>query len=72
MVICPWTIYQAYGDKRILEKSYPAMKAWVEYCRTNSTNSIRDRYQQGTDRHRLLCLLDPLAQQGGRSDQQYR
>jgi hypothetical protein len=43
VVICPWTIYQAYGDKRILEKSYPAMKAWVEYCRTNSTNSIRDR-----------------------------
>jgi alpha-L-rhamnosidase len=43
VVICPWTIYQAYGDKRTLEKSYPAMKAWVEYCRTNSTNSIRDR-----------------------------
>jgi alpha-L-rhamnosidase len=43
MTICPWTIYQAYGDKRILDKSYPAMKAWVEYCRSNSTNSIRDR-----------------------------
>ncbi|MCW1925171.1 family 78 glycoside hydrolase catalytic domain [Luteolibacter arcticus] len=43
VVICPWTIYQAYGDKRILEKSYPAMRAWVEYCRTNSTGSIRDR-----------------------------
>lgn len=43
VVICPWTIYQVYGDERILEKSYPAMKAWVDYCRTNSTNSIRDR-----------------------------
>ncbi len=43
VVICPWTIYQAYGDTRILEKCYPAMKAWVEYCRTNSTGSIRDR-----------------------------
>ena len=40
-VICPWTIYQAYGDKRILEKCYPAMKAWVEYCRSKSVNSIR-------------------------------
>lgn len=40
-VICPWTIYQAYGDKRVLEKCYPSMKAWVEYCRTNSVNSIR-------------------------------
>ncbi len=43
VVICPWTIYQAYGDTRILEKCYPAMKAWVEYCRANSTGSIRDR-----------------------------
>lgn len=43
IVICPWTIYQAYGDKEILSKSYTGMKAWVEYCRTNSTNSIRDR-----------------------------
>jgi len=43
LVICPWTIYQAYGDKKILEDCYDAMKAWVEYCRTNSTNSIRDR-----------------------------
>ncbi|MCW1884696.1 family 78 glycoside hydrolase catalytic domain [Luteolibacter flavescens] len=43
VVICPWVIYEAYGDKRILEKTYPAMKKWVEYCRTNSTNGIRDR-----------------------------
>ncbi|WP_052572861.1 family 78 glycoside hydrolase catalytic domain [Haloferula sp. BvORR071] len=42
-VICPWTIYQAYGDERLLAKCYPSMKAWVEYCRANSTNSIRDR-----------------------------
>ncbi|MES2439461.1 MAG: family 78 glycoside hydrolase catalytic domain [Verrucomicrobiota bacterium] len=42
-VICPWTIYQAYGDKRILGDNYVAMKKWVEYCRTNSTGSIRDR-----------------------------
>ena len=42
-VICPWTIYQAYGDTRILDKNYAAMKKWVEYCKTNTTNSIRDR-----------------------------
>ena len=24
-VICPWTIYQMYGDKRILEQHLPAM-----------------------------------------------
>jgi alpha-L-rhamnosidase len=32
-VILPWTMYQSYGDKRILEEQYPSMKAWVEYMR---------------------------------------
>ncbi|HTQ60931.1 MAG TPA: glycoside hydrolase family 78 protein [Candidatus Solibacter sp.] len=32
-VIVPWTVYQAFGDKRILEVQYPSMKAWVEYMR---------------------------------------
>ena len=40
-VICPWTIYQAYGDKRVLEHAYDSMVAWVEWCRSESTNSIR-------------------------------
>jgi len=32
-VICPWTLYQCYGDIRVLETQYPSMKAWVEYIR---------------------------------------
>lgn len=32
-VIAPWTMYQVYGDKRLLETQYPSMKAWVEYIR---------------------------------------
>ena len=35
-VIIPWTIYQAYGDKSILETQYNSMKAWVEYMRNHS------------------------------------
>jgi alpha-L-rhamnosidase len=30
-IIVPWTIYQAYGDTRILENQYASMKAWVGY-----------------------------------------
>ncbi len=30
-VIVPWNIYLAYGDTRILERSYPSMQRWVEY-----------------------------------------
>jgi alpha-L-rhamnosidase len=32
-VVVPWTVYQAFGDKRILEEQYPSMKAWVEWMR---------------------------------------
>ena len=31
--VVPWTVYQSFGDKRILEEQYPSMKAWVEYMR---------------------------------------
>jgi alpha-L-rhamnosidase len=46
-VICPWTIYQAYGDKRILEENLPAMIKWVEWCRVHSTHLIRDKDRGG-------------------------
>ncbi|HXI69114.1 MAG TPA: family 78 glycoside hydrolase catalytic domain, partial [Verrucomicrobiae bacterium] len=42
-VICPWTIYEVYGDKRILERHLPAMIKWVEYLRAHSTGLIRDK-----------------------------
>ena len=31
--ICPWEIYMAYGNKKVLEKQFESMKAWVEYIR---------------------------------------
>lgn len=37
-VICPWTIYQVYGDTRLLEEQYDSMKAWVEYIRQQGEN----------------------------------
>lgn len=30
-VIIPWTVYQVYGDRSILEEQYESMKAWEEY-----------------------------------------
>lgn len=32
-VICPWTIYDAYGDKELLARHYPNMKRFVEFTR---------------------------------------
>jgi len=47
-VICPWTIYEVYGDERLLERHLPAMIEWVEYLRRHSDNLIRDR-DRGND-----------------------
>lgn len=40
-IIIPWTVYQVYGDLRILESCYPAMVKWVEYLHANSAGLIR-------------------------------
>ncbi|WP_256759591.1 alpha-L-rhamnosidase [Cohnella sp. WQ 127256] len=31
--VCPWTVYQVYGDRRLLSEQYGSMKAWVEFIR---------------------------------------
>lgn len=35
-VIIPWTVYQSYGDKRILRDQYSSMKGWVDYMAAES------------------------------------
>ena len=30
-VICPWTIYQVYGDLSVLEAQFASMKKWVDF-----------------------------------------
>ncbi|MDR8409416.1 glycoside hydrolase family 78 protein [Nonomuraea sp. 3-1Str] len=39
-VIIPWHLYKAYGDVRVLERSYPAMTAWVEHVRRHNPDLI--------------------------------
>ncbi len=38
--ICPWTLYQAYGDKALLQKHFPMMRRWVDYI----TSVTEDEY----------------------------
>ena len=40
-VICPWTLYLCYGDKRILEESWPMMSLFLKYLQENCRNYIR-------------------------------
>ncbi|WP_211217410.1 glycoside hydrolase family 78 protein [Neolewinella persica] len=30
-VVVPWTVYQSYGDTRILKEQYESIKGWVEF-----------------------------------------
>jgi alpha-L-rhamnosidase len=39
-VICPCMIYQVYGDRRLLERQYPSMVKFVEFCRERSTPDL--------------------------------
>ncbi len=39
-VIVPWTLYQWYGDKRILERGFEPMRRWVEFIRKENPNLI--------------------------------
>jgi alpha-L-rhamnosidase len=61
-VIVPWTLYLAYGDRRILEQQYGSMKAWVEYMR----HAAGDTYlwRGGFDFGDWLALDSPGSNQG--------
>ncbi len=32
--VVPWTLYETYGDKRVLAEQYGCMKIWTEYVRS--------------------------------------
>lgn len=38
-VIVPWTVYQNYGDTRILENQYESMKGWIKYLKEKAGSS---------------------------------
>ncbi|MDT8391780.1 MAG: family 78 glycoside hydrolase catalytic domain [Lentisphaeria bacterium] len=44
-VVCPWTLYQCYEDRDLLEKMYPAMKRWVKYLKKTSNNLLCESTQ---------------------------
>ncbi|MET7451288.1 alpha-L-rhamnosidase [Streptomyces sp. NPDC005574] len=40
-VTVPWALYQAYGDTRVLEESWPSMLKWVDYLKAHSSGYLR-------------------------------
>lgn len=41
VLICPWTIYQCYGDERLLAEHYPVFVRYLDYLRATSPGLIR-------------------------------
>ena len=39
-VICPWTLWLAYGDVQVLRECYDSMKAWVEYIHRRASDGL--------------------------------
>ncbi|MGH7331324.1 MAG: family 78 glycoside hydrolase catalytic domain, partial [Candidatus Rokuibacteriota bacterium] len=53
-IICPWTLYQVYGDTRIVETHYEAMKQWLEYIREGNPD-LRWTRRTGNDNGEWLA-----------------
>jgi alpha-L-rhamnosidase len=39
-VICPWTLYDVYGDRRVLARHYDAMTRFIAFCEGRSTPDL--------------------------------
>ncbi|KAL2810242.1 bacterial alpha-L-rhamnosidase domain protein [Aspergillus granulosus] len=55
-VMLPWTLYQATGDKLLLSRQYPSMKAWLRAIPRSSTTGLWQ-----VSGHKLADWLDPSA-----------
>lgn len=46
-VICPYTIYKVYDDKREIEKHYDSMAKWISYLKSHSSDLLRPNQGYG-------------------------
>jgi alpha-L-rhamnosidase len=68
-VICPWMIYQGYGDVRLLETHYSSMQRFIAFLSATSRDGLRC-YEEYTGWHGFgdwLALDGSDGRQGGTS-----
>jgi alpha-L-rhamnosidase len=61
-VICPWTIYLCYGDRKILEDHYDSMKKYMENM---TQNHCKGHIRSHPDLNKWTAFGDWLALDGG-------
>ncbi len=54
-VIVPWTIWRVYNDRRIIERHYNAMAAWLDYIERANPDGVR-RNELGNNYGDWLCI----------------
>ncbi len=54
-IIVPWTIWRVYHDRRIIERHYDAMVAWLDYIERTNPDGVR-RNELGNNYGDWLCL----------------
>ena len=58
VTICPWTIYQCYGDRRLLERHYGTCVRFVDELRAANPDLIRRRTAGGQEGYGDWLALD--------------
>ena len=56
----PWTLYERFGDRRVLKENYDAMVSWIEYQRVTAAAELPDSLADvalSADRRRAQALL---------------
>jgi len=54
-IIVPWTIWRVYGDKRIIERHWPAMTKWLDWIERYNPDGLRTR-ELGNNYGDWLCI----------------
>ncbi|HEX7569152.1 MAG TPA: glycoside hydrolase family 78 protein, partial [Verrucomicrobiae bacterium] len=54
-IIVPWTLWRVYGDKRILERHWKAMTAWLDWIERHNPDGLRTR-ELGNNYGDWLCI----------------
>ena len=52
ILIVPYAVYRAYGDKEILSENYDAMTKWMNYIKDRTENHHPDAYSTWDDAHK--------------------
>lgn len=52
VIIVPYAVYQAYGNRQILEENYEAMTKWLNYITNRAENNHPDDYESWDEARR--------------------